>query len=193
MINKNRIIKMSQNYLLRFDQILNEMANQMLSQQVTNSITINFIRCMIPHHQAAIYMCENLLQYTSYPPLQEIATEIITMQTKGIEQMKEIEKSTRGFINSPVDVNHYINKYLQITKDMINKMRNAPRTININLNFINEMIPHHEGALAMCDNLLQYYIDPRLKKVAETILQEQSNGIKQLEQVKNNLCKKIYY
>lgn len=177
-------------YLSRFDRILCEMANKMLSQEVTNSITINFIKCMIPHHQAAIYMCENLLNYTNYKPLQEIAQDIIQTQTRGIEQMKEIARTTRGYINSDRDVTCYISEYLKITNQMISRMKNSPRCANINLNFVNEMIPHHEGAIAMCHNLLKYCIDTRLKMVAENIIVEQSNGVRELKNIRQNLCDK---
>lgn len=177
-------------YLNRFDQILNQMAEKMLSQNVTNSITINFIECMVPHHQAAIYMSENLLEYTTYQPLQDIAKNIIEMQTTGIKQMEDILRTTYGFPNNTQDVNHYMEKYLEITKNMIERMKNAPRCININLNFTNEMIPHHEGAIAMCENLLQYRIDPRLKLVADSIIKEQSKGVEQLKEVRRRLCGK---
>jgi len=165
------------------------MANKMLSANIVDNITIDFIECMIPHHQAAIYMCENLLEYTDYEPLQKIARNIITTQTKGIEQMTEIAKTTSGFCSSPEDVCSYMTKYLAITKNMIFRMKNSPRCININLNFVNEMIPHHEGAVAMCENLLQYCIDPRLKEVAESIIKEQSEGIRQLKEIREKLCK----
>ncbi len=177
----------AQNYLERFDQILDEMANKMLSFKMTNNITINFIGCMIPHHQAAIYMCENLLKYTTYQPLQQIAKNIIITQTRGIEQMKEIARTTPQFFNSRYDVEDYIRRYQSITENMISKMKNSPRTYNINWNFVNEMIPHHEGAVEMCENLLQYYIDCRLKNVANSIIKEQSEGIKQLEAIRNSI------
>ena len=176
-------------YLNRFDEILDTMADKMLSAKPSNSITKYFISCMIPHHQAAIYMCQNLLKYTSYLPLRRIAHDIIEMQTKGIEQMKEIDKTTVGFVNTQRDVYDYTDRYLEITKHMIDKMKNSPRCMSINLDFVGEMIPHHEGAIAMCDNLLLYRIDPRLKQVAESIIKEQSNGVKQLEQVRRYLCR----
>ncbi len=176
-------------YLKKFDEILNNMSNQMLSQTITNSITLDFIRCMIPHHQAAIYMCENLLKYTHYKPLQDIAHGIIKMQTRGIEQMREIASTTSGRYNTRREVNWYIRRYLQITNNMIEKMKNAPRCENINLDFVNEMIPHHKGAVEMCNNLLQFRIDPRLIKVAQNIIKEQSEGIKELEKVRDFLCK----
>lgn len=178
-----------QKYLSRFDEILCQMATKMLSTNIVNNITINFIVCMIPHHQAAIYMCENLLKYTNYEPLQEIAKNIIQTQTRGIQQMEEILRTTSGYENSPKDVNCYMSKYYSITRNMISRMQNSPRCMNINLNFVGEMIPHHEGAIAMCENLLQYRIDPRLKDVADSIIREQSEGVRQLEEVRKNLCK----
>ena len=187
---KYEIAIRAKKYLFRFDEILNQMADKMLSQKVTGSITIDFITCMIPHHQAAIYMSENLLSYTRYEPLRKIADGIIQMQTRGIEQMKEIASTTYGFLNYPKDVNNYIMKYLEITKNMIERMKNSPRCININLNFVGEMIPHHEGAIYMCENLLQYKIDPRLKQVADTIIKEQSQGVKELKEIQRNLCRR---
>ncbi len=184
-------IMRAQRYLNRFDQILYEMSEKMLHAELTNySITIDFIRCMIPHHQAAIYMSENLLMYTRYPPLIEIAKGIVAMQTKGIEEMKEILRTTSGYMNMERDINTYLTRYFEITNDMIEKMKNSPRCVNINLDFVNEMIPHHEGAIQMCNNLIQYYIDPRLRNVANTIIREQSKGINELEEIRKKLCNK---
>lgn len=184
MNNTNKNVEM---YLKRFDQILYEMSYQMLSQTITNSITVNFIKCMIPHHQAAIYMSENLLKYTQYPPLIKIAKNIIQMQTTGIKQMENVLRTTKGYTNSRQNIQSYMNEYFKITKNMINKMENSLRTNNINLNFTYEMIPHHEGAIAMCNNLLKYSIDPRLKVIAENIISEQSQGVIELQRVQKNL------
>ena len=187
---QNRQIVRANRYLYQNDEIVKQMAEKMLSQNMTNSVSIHFIECMIPHHQAAIDMSENLLPYTRYQPLQEIAQNIIKMQTEEIKQMEEICKSTYGFPNTPQVVDNYMQKYLEITKNMIEKMKNAPRCVNINLNFINEMIPHHEGAIAMCENLLCYRIDPRLKLIADSMIKEQSNGVKQLKEMQRRLCGK---
>ena len=184
---QNRQVMRTRKYLCRYEEILEQMAEKMLSQKITNSITINFIEGMIPHHQAAIFMSENLLEYTGYQPLEEIAKNIIKTQTEGIKKMQEILKTTYGFSNMPQDVNCYMEKYFEITQNMIERMKNAPRCININLNFTNEMIPHHEGAIAMCENLLKYRIDSRLKLIAEAIINEQNKGVKELEVIQKNI------
>ena len=175
-------------YIIHFNNILCQMADKMLSAKKNNNITPYFIECMVPHHQAAINMCENLLCFTHYPALEQVAHGIIQMQTKGIEQMIEIAKTTPDCFNQKRDVFCYTDDYLRITNRMICRMRNSLKSNNINLNFVSEMIPHHEGAIAMCHNLLQYCIDPRLRKVADTIIQEQSEGVRQLQQIRTNLC-----
>ena len=174
-------------YLHMFDEILCQMSNRMLSFNTTSNITINFIECMIPHHEAAIYMSENLLTYTNYRPLYEIAKGIIKMQTTGIAQMREIVRTTQTRWNTQRDVLSYEERYLEITKNMINKMKNSPRTPNINYDFTAEMIPHHEGAVEMCNNLLRFPIDPRLRIVANNIIKEQSRGIIELKEIQKNL------
>ncbi len=184
--NLDKIFKI---YLEKFEQILCNMACKMLSKSPTASITLDFIDCMIPHHQAAIYMCENLLKFTSYRPLQEISHGIIRMQTKGISQMREIASNTRCLNNTYQDVNMYFSKYREITENMVYKMRSAPRCNNINLDFTNEMIPHHEGAIEMCNNLLKYPIDRRLEAVAKNIIAEQSRGVRQLKEIRDDIEK----
>ncbi len=177
-------------YLDRFNKILENMSNEMLSNEVTGNITIDFIRCMIPHHMAAIYMSQNLLEFTCYEPLKNIANNIIKIQTQGIEEMKYIANTTPYFLNDPNDVRCYNEKYLEITKRMICRMRNSPRCRNINVSFIGEMVPHHEGAIQMCENVLKYQIDNRLRNVAENIIKEQTRGVEELMQIRRCLCRR---
>ena len=174
-------------YLCAFYQILNTMENKMLSAQITDNITINFITTMVPHHQAAIYMCQNLLRFTNNEPLKNIAENIISTQTKGIGQMREVAITTYGYSNTRRDISLYERAYLSITRNMICRMRNAPIGNNINLNFIDEMIPHHEGAIRMCENVLKYNIDPRLLEIANLIIEEQSKGVKNLQEIRERI------
>lgn len=183
MINANR-------YLSKFNEILYNMAGKMQVTHTTNNITIDFIRCMIPHHMAAIYMCENLLQYTNYSPLVTQANNIIEVQKNGVKQMEEIAKTTMPYINKEKAVNNYFKKYFRIINEMINKMYNSTRTPDINIDFISEMIPHHEGAIKMCQNVLKYQIDPRLRILANNIIINQSEGIRILKQIQTSLIKK---
>lgn len=48
-------------YLCCFYEILDNMIEEMTNAKLTNSISHNFIVQMIPHHQAAIKMSQNIL------------------------------------------------------------------------------------------------------------------------------------
>lgn len=154
-------------YSYQFDQILCNMALEMLTQDITNSITVNFIKEIIPHNLAAMYMCQNISVYTNYPAIIGISESIIKTQKDMIEKMKEILKTTKGYINSSQNVNMYIGQYFKLTQNMINNMKNVDRSQNINLDFTNQMILHYEGGIEIENNVLKYYIDPRLKKIVE--------------------------
>ena len=154
-------------YSYQFDQILCNMALEMVTQNITNSITVNFIKEIIPHNLAAMYMCQNISVYTNYPAIIGISESIVKTQKDMIEKMKEILKTTKGYINSSQNVNMYIGQYFKLTQNMINNMKNVARNQNINLDFTNQMILHYEGGIEIENNVLKYYIDPRLKKIIE--------------------------
>ena len=97
MMRQEQLSIVTDKYLTCFNNILDQMIQQMNSAQLSNSISYNFIVQMIPHHKAAIEMSCNLLQYTTLVPLQEIALNIIEEQTKSIENMEAIRKT--GFVS----------------------------------------------------------------------------------------------
>ena len=74
--------EVTKRYLCCFYEILDEMIDGMTKAELTDSISHNFIVQMIPHHRAAIEMSHNILNYTTNIPLQDIALQIISEQTK---------------------------------------------------------------------------------------------------------------
>ena len=55
-----------------------------------------FIEQMIPHHQMAIMMSEMLKRSTNRPEMRQLADDIISAQTKEIEQMREWYRTWYG-------------------------------------------------------------------------------------------------
>lgn len=186
MINANR-------YLAKFNEILYNMAREMKLSYTTSNITVDFIKCIIPSSIATISMCENLLEYINYGPIQNLANNIINVQKNELNQMEEIGKTTIPYVNKERDVNNYFKRYFRITDEMINKMYNSNRTPDIMLDFIYENIPHNEGIIKLCKNLLKFEIDPRLRMLANNMIVEKSEIIRILKEMENNLNKKYPY
>lgn len=187
MYRECKLSNVTKTYLSRFHCILDEMIDGMTTAELTDSISHNFIVQMIPHHQAAIEMSENILKYTTFVPLQQIAQNIITEQTKSIENMREIECGCSECINSKCDVSLYQRRVNQIMQTMFKGMENAVSTNNINANFMREMIPHHRGAIEMSRNALQYDICAGLRPILNAIITTQEKGIMQMQQLLKNM------
>lgn len=173
----------TQRYLKTFHCILKDMIKGMTGAKLTDSISYNFMVQMIPHHRAAIEMCQNLLQYTTCIPLQNIAEGIIAEQTKSIEDMEQILCSCGRQRNSCQDLNRCQNKMNRIMDTMFTAMENACSDNQLNANFMREMIPHHRGAVEMSKNTLQYNICPGLIPILNAIIASQERGICQMEEL----------
>lgn len=177
MHDQQRFSEVTKTYLCRFHEILDKMIHEMTCTELTDSLSQNFITQMIPHHQAAIDMSHNILQYTTFIPLQDIALDIISEQTKSITHMQDIVDICSELTNSPQDICLYQKSFQQITDTMFSQMGEACSVNNINQNFMREMIPHHEGAIRMSENLLRYAICPELVPILESIIQSQRRGV----------------
>ncbi len=161
------------------------MLSKMSSSKITGNITKDFILDMIPHHEAAVLMSKNLLKYNIDSKLALIAKNIIRVQENGIKEMRLIYQTTNIPNNTYLEVLDYIRNYNDILNEMARGMENSLNIPNINLDFISEMIPHHKGAIKMCKNLLNFKIDERLKNLAISIINFQSQGVKELKEIRN--------
>lgn len=187
MEKKPMLSRITQQYLDTYERILQNMIRQMREVTRTDSISHNFIVRMIPHHQAAIEMSQNLLQYTTNLPLQDIALRIISTQTQGIARMRDILRTCSALGNSRQDLRRYEQSLSAIMQVMFSNMQHARVANDINCNFMWEMIPHHQGAAAMARTALQYPICPELKPVLQSIIATQQQGIMQMQQLQRRM------
>lgn len=176
------------NYLKTFNCILRTMITGMMDVKPVNSVSHDFILQMIPHHKAAIQMSENVLKYTCDERVRSIALNIISKQTKSIADMKQVFCCCSHYKNSDCDIMQYQTDFLKISTEMYYKMSHAKTTNLIDYNFMSEMIPHHEGAIAMSLNTLQYKICPELKPILESIIISQRKGVMEMKNLLKDFC-----
>lgn len=185
---QNQFSIVTTTYLSSFRRILDTMIEDMTSAELTNSISHNFIVQMIPHHRAAIEMSKNLLQYTTDIPLQNIALGIIDEQTKSISDMQEILPCCEKRLNYRQDLYSYYRCINQIMQHMFAQMNDAKPCNDINISFMREMIPHHEGAIEMSKTTLQYAICPELIPILRAIITSQEKGVEQMRELLKCRC-----
>ena len=181
MASNERFCFDTKEYLNTFYCIFDHMVQEMTTAKLTESISNNFIVQMIPHHQAAIQMSENLLKYSDWCPLKTIAEQIIQEQTKGVADMEALLGSCSCLINCGKDICLYDRRTCQIMEVMFTDMEFSRQTDSIDANFMLEMIPHHLGAVSMSENALHYEVCGELVPILESIITTQRRGVRQMQ------------
>jgi uncharacterized protein (DUF305 family) len=74
--------------------------------------------------------------------------------------------------------------------DKMHKGMNFKSTGNIETDFLKGMIPHHQGAIDMSEELIKKTKDPELKAFAEKIIKDQKAEIKMMQDLLNKKNKK---
>lgn len=71
------------------------MFKEMESVPLTGSADEIFLRQMIYHHEGAIAMAKSILKYTKNPQLKDLAENIVTTQSRGVNEMKQLLKTIK--------------------------------------------------------------------------------------------------
>lgn len=149
-----------------------------------------FLDNMIPHHQQAVMMSRMLFMHTQRAEMKTLGNDIIQAQMKEIEQMQDWH--TQWFHNQPMAM------HPGMMKNMTNLMRmdctgmmgmmpgQIPQMMNrdIDLWFINEMIPHHQSSISMANMAIENAEHPEIINMAQNIIASQQQEIDKMKQWK---------
>lgn len=75
----------------------------------------------------------------------------------------------------------YLCCFYQILDEMVQGMTTAGLNQSISHNFIVQMVPHHRAAIQMSNNVLRYTENSSVRRIAQRIIDEQTQGIDQME------------
>jgi uncharacterized protein (DUF305 family) len=148
---------------------------------------LRFIDAMIPHHEGAITMAQAALKNTKRPELRTLANEIIKAQAEEIAQMKQWRKAWYPKASTtPMAWHREMGHMMAMSSSQVQLMRMdmdlGKADLNFDRRFIQVMIPHHQGAITMANDLKQKTKRPELQKLAQNIIESQQAEISQMEQ-----------
>jgi len=176
---------MLEEYMNVYDDILKDMADKMFLQKIENNIFDNFINTMIYHHEASILMCKNIINHTKNIDIKNISNNIVKRQNIELEKIKELNVIEK--IESITSIEEYMINYREIITNMIFKMYYSPKYENIDLDFIEEIIPHNEGFILMCENILKYKLNEKYDKLIKEMIKNSKDEIRKLTEIKETL------
>ncbi len=141
-----------------------------------NATDAAFIGDMTTHHQGAIEMAEVAKKRAEHPEIRPLADNIISAQKGEISVMETIGRDMRGM--GMDEGGHMGMSQSQMGMDM--DMPMLRRAKPFDRAFIDMMVPHHQGAIAMAKQLLKKGERPALRKMANDIISAQTDEIAQM-------------
>jgi uncharacterized protein (DUF305 family) len=152
---------------------------------------LRFIDAMIPHHEGAIAMAQQGLEQSNRPEMRELAQTIIDAQQQEIDQMQQWRQA--WYPDAPsepmmyhAEMGHMMPMTEEMRMAMMMNVDLGTADDQFDLRFLAAMIPHHEGALAMAQQVLEKSDRLELREVAEDILATQQQEINQMRQWQQN-------
>jgi uncharacterized protein (DUF305 family) len=143
---------------------------------------LRFIDSMIPHHQGALVMAQEALQKSRRPEIIKLARGIVTAQKKEIAQMQQWRKQWYPKASAtPIMWHAAMNSEMPMTAEhkqsMMMNMSLGKADTGFDRRFLDGMIPHHQGAVTMGQDLLQKSKRSQMKKLAQNIITSQQSEI----------------
>jgi uncharacterized protein (DUF305 family) len=141
-----------------------------------NAIDAAFITDMTVHHRGAIEMAEAAKKRAEHAEIRRLADNIISAQKGEISVMATIGRDMHAM--GMHDGGHMGMSQSQMGMDM--DMPMLRRAKPFDRAFIDMMVPHHQGAIAMARQLLRKGEQPGLRKMAHDIIGAQTDEIAQM-------------
>ena len=133
---------------------------------------VEFIDAMIPHHEMALEMTAVVLEKGSSAEVKAMAQAMKDAQAAEIAEMKAIRMRV-GVSAAPV-AHHDEHTQADMEKLM------AASGAALDRLFLEEMLPHHAGAITMSHYALPYLEEAELQAMAHKIIADQAQEIGQL-------------
>lgn len=142
-------------------------------------IDLQFIDTMIAHHQGAVDMAKMAVLQGEDQQLKKFNEGVVESQEREITQMKrwrdEWFKDAKPAINMDFPGMH------EGMKDMDMKKLGALNGKAFDIEYVKQMIPHHEGALTMSKELNAKTERSELKQLGDAIIKAQTEEIEQMK------------
>lgn len=175
-----KLSRVAERYYARCREILETMEQAMQAAPEAQSVSHRLILQMLPHHEAAVEMARELLQYTTCLPLQELADRIVVGQTRGIETMHDALPDCGRPLNTGAELTRYAAREGCIRQTMLARMHAVCPEPSINAGFLRQMLPHHEGAVEMAQNALRFPVCEALRPVLCGIIDTQTQELAEM-------------
>lgn len=161
---------------------MNHSAMQSAPNAAAQAFDLQFLDTMIAHHAGAVEMAKVAEMKTQNADLKTFAAKIVADQTREIAEMKKWRE--QWFAGKPSALNMEMAGMADSMKGMDMAKMNQANGTAFDSEFINQMTPHHEGAIVMAREASTKAEHAELKTLANQIIQAQAAEIKQMQNLR---------
>lgn len=171
-VSKSHLAKEPQNIMVK---AMDSSMHEMHRAKQTGNADYDFVAMMIPHHAGAVAMAKGIVKESKSEQLIFFANEIIVGQEAEIDQFKKFLDTAQ---QTPSKDATQIKKGLSnAMAAMMTGMKDWKSSGNLDRDFLELMIPHHQSAVDMASAYLPFAKDENIKKMATNIIQTQEKEI----------------
>lgn len=140
---------------------------------------VMFLQMMIPHHEQAVEMSNLAASNGASPEVQKLADTIAAAQGPEIEQMQSwLDDSGAGSMMG----NHAGHMAGVLSDEAMSELK-AAQGADFDRLYLQGMIGHHEGAVAMAQDVIDNGENPTVIALAKKIIDAQTAEIAQMKQM----------
>lgn len=136
---------------------------------------VQFIDGMVPHHEGAVMMADLILQRGQRSDLRSMAEQMKSSQSQEIEQMRGARQALTGSRDTPPMSDPHM------LADMMHMMQLSGAALD--QMFLEDMIPHHAGAITMSHRALPNLQRGDMQTLARHIIDSQAREIGELNKM----------
>ena len=164
--------------------ILNGCSDDQESTNIPEPFTprsdVQLIDGLTPHHEQAIEMAELVAQKGEDPAIKAMASKMIADQQGEIQQMERIREDETG--NARVPAGHK-DSQMEATIAEMRQLSGA----DLDRRFLEEMIPHHAGAIQMTHRAIPNLDRDDLRQLAENAKRMQAREIGEMQMMLDHM------
>jgi uncharacterized protein (DUF305 family) len=148
-----------------------------------NGTDVAFVNATIPHHEQAVDVADLALARAEHRPLERLAQEIIQTQSVELTTLRSVrdvlqdagvEEGDLGLSEEETGIHHDPTA-----------LRNAT---DFDCEFLELMIPHHQGAIRMARAELESGIHAELRRMSEDVIDTQGFELRQMRRYQRRWC-----
>ncbi len=146
---------------------------------------LQFIDSLTKHHQMAIDMATMAAPKFEHQPLKDAAKTMVDDQTKEIAQLRQWRD--QWYPGAAPAENMQLPGMSSMSMNMSHLQSMSGHALD--MMFIDMMIPHHEGGLAMGQDALARAEHPEIEELAQEMIEKQKKEIDRMQQWKKDWAK----